>query len=179
MQEQEKDNEILENLKNFFEYFHKIVKPTVEEYMEGHVDERRLYLACIVLYHTKDYKNQCKEFIDKFIENNNDLKNPFTSNDFQIINDICDITKHAKIDRYTNKRLILDKKSITINYTHVGEGLFNVPFGEATFNNAGIFANSKAIQERTGNHSVSLDTSVRRVLIMIDNLIKKLNGAIN
>lgn len=57
----------------------------------------------------------------------------------QMIGELGNLYKHGKLTSYLEKRKISDISQVQYR-PHTGLGLFEVPFGQATFNNGGIYA---------------------------------------
>lgn len=118
---------------NFKDYLENIVIPTVDEFLKETTSElRRARLACITIAHTKDYVKILYNSLDDGYKNRLDQ----LSSDYELINDICDATKHS-ILRSKNRNIT---KSSDVSYRpHEGCGVFNAPFGFSTFNNEGVY----------------------------------------
>lgn len=127
------------------EFFLFMVEPTVEEFFKSPLDIRRGLLAAVVLNHMTDHTalQHCtstdKSVMDALIKETRS-KMFVLSPDFQFIQDIADVTKHAKlcISKKTNRapRDILSSQQISSCM-----GLFAAPFGEGVFSEAAfVFA---------------------------------------
>lgn len=127
-------------------YFDNIVIPSVDDYFADVLDERKAFIASILLFHTIDYLNndpkikdshvygQIKEYIKR--DNPNDVYA------LDLVRDVCNCAKHCHLKKKVNDRIVDDVNSI--NYReHDGFGLFNAPFSSSTFNNSGVYVRTK------------------------------------
>jgi len=116
------------------EFFTLMVEPTVTEFIQYPHDIRRALLAAMVLNHMADHvalegitstdrhamNCQVKKIRESMLA---------TCPEFQLIQDIADATKHAKLSKTTREVSSSNQISAT-------PGLFHAPFGEAVFQQA-------------------------------------------
>ena len=144
------------------DFFTSIVKPTADEFFGDTGDIRRGRLAAIVLYHMADYwqlentaafKTRnilCEHLIAKCQE-------------FQIIRDVADASRHAQLDHSaTPPRKLKSSDQITRP-----PSLFEAPFGEAVFNEA-----TKVVVTLNDGTSRLLAPVARSVLSMWENELR-------
>ncbi|CCG41830.1 hypothetical protein [Magnetospirillum molischianum] len=118
-------------------FFRSTVKPTVEEFLSDPLNLRRGRLAAIVLYHMADYWVAKRNEGGDKKDNKNCLEKLHKQliaecQEFNIIRDIADASKHARL--YTQgkiPRIISSSEQITRR-----PGLFHAPFGVGVFNQA-------------------------------------------
>ncbi|WP_083901362.1 hypothetical protein [Azospirillum sp. B4] len=149
------------------DFFRSTVKPTVDEFLTSHLDIRRGRLAAIVLYHMADYWTEerhagktAKEKHDELQKLHKELIGKCPG--FQLIRDVADASKHAKLNlsgQKTIPRGLSSSDQITVQ-----EGLFNETFGSSSF-----------VPEITGElddgTKKSLIESVRSVLSMWQSML--------
>ena len=149
--------------KALIDYFDTVVKPTVENSLNKQNDLRLARLACIVLWHTLDYiKLVSGEETQKIT---NDIN-------FIYVRDVCNTTKHFKLKQNKDSRKIDSSEQIKY-HPHTGEGLFTVPFGEATFDNSGIYI------ETNDNKPISIISSIGKTMKILEkeiSIIRELNN---
>lgn len=106
-------------IESVIDYFEKIVKPTVDEFLLKPTDIRRGRIAAIVLYHMWDYadKNGIGNPSDALIDKEKML--------YEVVRATANATKHFKLGNKT----IIAKKSGQV-FAEENEGLFCAPFGE-------------------------------------------------
>lgn len=127
-------------------YLDNIVIPSVEDYFDDVVNERKAFIAAILLFHTIDYLTcDCNkkyslvyDQVNKFIEENN----PNDAYALDLVRDVCDCAKHCHLTKRINDRIVDSVDSIN-NQDHEGFGLFNAPFSFSTFDNSGIYVRTK------------------------------------
>lgn len=120
------------------DYFRIIVQPTVEEYFKDKLSIRKGLLAALVLHQMADHyaldgKNQLTT------EESKSLLKPVLEQlvadypDYQLIHDVADATKHAKLSvkKGPSNRQITSSKDVS-----VAPGLFEAPFGQGRFSEA-------------------------------------------
>ncbi len=74
------------------EYFQDIVLPTMKEFRDEPRSRRRAYLACIALFHLKDYLNKVGE---KGVE---ERLRDATGDAFDIVRSVCNGAKHVTVN---------------------------------------------------------------------------------
>lgn len=116
------------------DYFNLMAKPTVEDFINNPHDLRRGLLSALILNHMVDHLAQEDEIAtERCIMNKRvNFKRREMLNDcpdFQLIWDIADATKHAKLANQKRKVSASSQISST-------PGLFYAPFGEGTFGEA-------------------------------------------
>ncbi len=122
-----------------YEYFEHIVKPTVDEYLKGDLNDiRRAFLSCIVIEHIEDYIRESYDKVNPDVKYNKRRQYP----EISLIKDVGDATKHFILTRNEEKRNIHNVHDIAYR-SHEGASFFDAPFGEATFNNEGIYITAK------------------------------------
>ena len=111
------------------EFFELIVEPTVTEFIQSPYDLRRGLLAAMVLSHVADHIAQegfpatNRKTMDRRVD---DCRNKMLAIclDFQLIHDVCDATKHAKLYISEKKvRSVPSSEKVTAS-----PGLFQAPF---------------------------------------------------
>ncbi|WP_086008780.1 hypothetical protein [Nitrospirillum viridazoti] len=152
------------------DFFRSTVKPTVDEFLASPWDIRRGRLAALVLYHMADYwaaeryestvtkQDLAKKMRDELPNLRKELikKCP----DFQLIRDVADASKHAKL---AFPRILSSSDQITAS-----QGIFAAPFGAGVFNSA-----AEITAELDDGTKKSLTEAVRSVLDMWDAIIEK------
>jgi hypothetical protein len=119
------------------DFFTLMVEPTVAEFVQAPYDLRRGLLAAIVLNHMADHMAQEGHPPSDRVTMNQRLdavRDDMLANcpDFQFIQDIADVTKHAKlsIPKSPSKP---SREVQTSDRVTATPGLFNAPFGEGVF----------------------------------------------
>jgi len=115
------------------DFFYLMVQPTVHEFISEPCSLRRGLLAALVLNHMADHVAQEGQPIADRSTMNNRVK---AVNDkirgacpeAEIIKDIADVAKHAKLSFSKNQRSVSELNNISGT-----PGLFNAPFGEGGF----------------------------------------------
>ena len=74
------------------EYFQDIVFPTVKEFRDEPRSRRRAYLACIALFHLKDYLRKAGEH--DVVKGLRDA----TGDAFDIVQSVCNGAKHVRVN---------------------------------------------------------------------------------
>ena len=144
--------------KDLIDYFDTVVKPTVEESLNKQNDLRLARLACIVLWHTLDYIKLVSGKETQKITN--DIN-------FIYVRDVCNTTKHFKLKQNKDSRKIDSSEQIKY-HPHTGEGLFTVPFGEATFDNSGIYI------ETNNKEYILIDSAICQTMKILEREISSI-----
>lgn len=74
------------------EYVNEIVQPTIQEFRDDRRSRRRAYLACIVVYHVKDYLEKAGEMgVRRKVKE-------LCPDTFELVRSICNGSKHVETD---------------------------------------------------------------------------------
>jgi len=150
-------------------FFSSTVKPTVDEFLGDVLDIRRGRLAAIVLYHMADYwlldgatYDTRQEYTEALTSLHDSLKNE--CEEFSIIRDIADATKHASL--FVPKDKNRPRKLSSAEQVTRPAGMFGAPFGEAVFSEA-----STVMIKLDAGTSQPLAKAIGSVLTMWEELL--------
>ena len=89
------------------------------------------------------------------------------SDEFKLVKDVGDATKHSILTVNKENRALLQSKDVQFK-PHSGGNLFTLPFGEPTFNNGSIYVKHKA------GHEILLSEQVNKVVNFFKHEIKQI-----
>lgn len=145
-------NRLVSKLKNTvtqkatLHYFDNIVSPSVDDYLKDVENERKAFIASILLFHTIDYlkfdtkskDSSVYDHIKEIIKEDN----PNYVYSLDLVRDVCNCAKHCHLEKRAGSRRVDDVDAIKYR-EHEGPSLFNAPFSSSTFNNSGVYVQTK------------------------------------